>query len=248
MAEARFRRLLPSGPDCDAAEALAGWRDEPPPALGRPRVALNMAASVDGRVTIGGRSAPLSSPADRELFHALRAEVDAVMAGATTVRIERYGPTVRDAAVQERRRAAGLSAQPLAVIVSRSLDLDPELPLLADADSQVIVIGPSRDTISGARASVDYIRSETLGEGLGELRARFGVGLIVCEGGPTLAAALARERLIDELFLALSPQLVGGAPGRTVLADAGEPVPQSLRLRMLLAHGDQLFARYVVAG
>jgi len=142
---ASFRRLVPAGGECGAREALAGWRDE---LLGDrqrprgPRLALNMVASVDGRVAIGGRSAPLSGPPDRELFHELRAQADAVMVGAGTVRIERYGPIIRDADVRERRRAAGLREQPLAVIASRSLDLPADLPLLADPDSHIVVLGP----------------------------------------------------------------------------------------------------------
>jgi riboflavin biosynthesis pyrimidine reductase len=243
---ASFRRLVPAGGECSAREALAGWRDEPVRDGGRPRLALNMVASVDGRVTIGGRSAPLSGPADRELFHALRAEADAVMAGAGTVRLERYGPIVRDPEVRERRRAAGLREQPLAVIVSRSLDLAPELPLLADPESHVVIVGPGTAKLHGARATVSQIRCETLADGLAELQSLFDVGLVVCEGGPTLAAALAREHVVDELFVARAPQLVGGVPGPTLLADTGEPAPTQLELRQLLAAGDTLFARYVV--
>ncbi len=247
---AQFKRLLPAGDDCDAHEALAGWRGEAPRDRARPpgipRVALNMAASVDGRVTIDGRSAPLSSPADRELFHELRAQADAVMAGASTVRIERYGPIVREESARRRRRADGMVDQPLGVIVSSSLELDPQLPLLADPDSHVVLLGPSTGELAGARARISYVRCESLAAGLAELHSRFDVGVVVCEGGPTLAAALARERLLDELFVALSPKLVGGDPGRTILADSGEAAPQSLELRMLLAAGDALFARYVV--
>ena len=241
-----FRRLIPPGPDSGALAALADWRERPAPA-GRPRLALNMVESVDGRAAINGRSAPLSSPADRELFHALRANADAVMAGASTVRTERYGPTIRDAEMRERRRSWGLSAQPPAVIVSRSLDLDPGLPLLADPESHVIVIGPTSGAIEGARAPIDYIRCDTLSESLAELRARFEIRLVICEGGPTLAALLAREGLVDELFLAISPQLVGGDPGLTIVSAGGSAEPKRLRLELLLSHDDELYAHYVFA-
>jgi riboflavin biosynthesis pyrimidine reductase len=243
---ARFRRLLPAGPDCDAGEALAGWRDELPRTSRRPRVALNMIASVDGRVAIGGRSGQLGGPADRELFHTLRARSDAVMAAAGTVRSERYGPLIRDGDVRERRVASGLAPQPLAVIASRSLALDPELPLLADPDSRVVIITPAAGSLAPTRASVDYIRSGSLTDGLVELAQAFAVSVIVCEGGPTLNGALLREGLIDELFLALSPQLVGGEAGPSLLIDDGKPVPAPLELRLLLEHDSMLFARYVV--
>jgi riboflavin biosynthesis pyrimidine reductase len=245
---ASFRRLIPAGGDCDAHEALSGWREEKARDPKRPRIAVNMVSSVDGRVAIDGRSAPLSSPADRELFHALRAEADAVMAGAGTVRTERYGPIIRDSSVRKRRRAAGLAEQPIAVVVSNSLVLDPELPLLADPDSHVVILGPSSGgKLPGAAATMSNIRCATLAEGLIELRSRFDVELVLCEGGPTLVGSLVDERVIDELFLSRSPQLVGGAPGPTIVAGSGEAEPQRLDLRMLLAHGDSLFARYVVA-
>lgn len=205
-----------------------------------------MIESVDGRVAVEGRSGPLGGPADRELFHALRARCDAVMAAAGTVRAERYGPTIRDAEVREQRRAAGLRAQPFAVIVTRSLDLAPDLPLLADPDSHVIIVGPTTGTLTGTAATVDYIREEALADALAELRDRFDVGLVVCEGGPSLNGSLLREDLIDELFVALSPTLVGGDVGSSLIADAGPPVMRSMHLRMLLEYESQLYARYVV--
>lgn len=242
----RFGGLIgaPSGP-LDADAALAGWRDQ---ASGS-GVALNMIASVDGRIAVDGRSAPLGSPADRALFHALRARADAVMAGAGTIRSERYGPIIRDSAVIDRRRGEGLAPQPIAVIVSRSLDIDTTVPLLADPASHIVVLTPGNGEIAGAAARVDYVRSATLREGLATLRERYGVGPIVCEGGPTLNGTLADESLIDEIFLSLSPLLVGDVPGgRAIVVGGAPPAPAPLELRMLLEAGGHLFARYVAAG
>jgi riboflavin-specific deaminase-like protein len=241
-----FRQLIPSVGECDAAQALAGWREEPPRDAARPRIALNMIESVDGRIAVDGRSGALGGPADRELFHALRADCDAVMAAAGTVRAERYGPIIRDAGVRERRDAAGLRAQPLAVIVTRSLDLDVDLPLLADSASHVVVLGPTTGTLPATAATVDYIRHEKLADGLAELRERFGTALVVCEGGPSLNGSLHREDLIDELFVAISPNLVGGELGPSLIADHGVGVLRALELRMLLHHDSELYARYVV--
>jgi riboflavin biosynthesis pyrimidine reductase len=226
-----------------ADEALSDWRVAGDDGL---RVALNMIASVDGRIAVNGRSAALGGPADRALFHALRARADAVMAGAGTVRSERYGPIIRDRAVRERRVEQGLSPQPLAVIVSRRLDLDPTLPLLHDRESRVVIVTPTAGDLPYCRASVDYIRGASLRTALGELRENYGAHLILCEGGPSLNASLAVESLIDELFLAISPQLVGDAQGAGALLTGGAPAkPQQLELRMLLEHDSQLYARYV---
>ena len=207
-----------------------------------------MIACVDGRIAVDGRSAPLGDRADRALFHALRARADAVMAGAGTVRTERYGPLIRDAGARERRRDEGLEDQPLAVIVTRTLDLDAGLPLLADPGSRVAILTSAAGDIAPAAARVDYIRAATLRAGLAELRERFGVEHVVCEGGPSLNGALATEGLIEELFLAVSPMLVGDvADGSAVVRGGAPPSPVHLELRMLLGSGSGLYGRYVAS-
>ena len=241
----RFHSLIPRRAvdrTLDADEVLEGWRESGGDSL---RVALNMIASVDGRIAVNGRSAPLGGPADRALFHALRARADAVMVAAGTVRAERYGPIIRDRARREWRVGQGLPEQPLAVIVSRSLELDPALPLLADPDTRAVILTPSSGDLPPSAASVDYIRTPTLRAALSELRARWGVRLIVCEGGPTLNAALAADSLIDEVFLAISPLLVGDTADGVLLHGDAPPEPQALELRMLLQYENQLYAHYV---
>ncbi|MGA2757633.1 MAG: dihydrofolate reductase family protein [Solirubrobacteraceae bacterium] len=229
-----------------ADEALITWRVDGDRDL---RVVLNMIASVDGRIAVNGRSGALGGPADRALFHALRARADAVMVGAGTARVERYGPVIRDPAVREQRERGGLSAQPLAVIVSRRLDLDPTLPLLDDRDSRIVIVTPATGDIPHCRARVDYIRTASMRTALAELHKGYDTHLIVCEGGPSLNASLAAESLIDELFLAISPQLVGDTPGAGALLNGDAPAtPLALELRMLLAHDSELYARYVSKG
>ena len=55
----------------------------------RPYVAVNFVASVDGRAVVNGSAAGLGSPTDQLLMRRLRAEADAVMHGAGTLRADR---------------------------------------------------------------------------------------------------------------------------------------------------------------
>jgi riboflavin biosynthesis pyrimidine reductase len=115
-----------------------------PPERSRPRMLLNMVCTADGRATLGGRSGAIGNRADRELFHALRTAVDAVLVGAGTARAERYRRLVKDEAQRRLRRERGLSEEPLACIVSASLALSPDtVPLLADPAARIVVITPS---------------------------------------------------------------------------------------------------------
>jgi riboflavin biosynthesis pyrimidine reductase len=243
-AEPRFARLVPGAPtEVSADDALGEWGRDGVHGEG---AALNMIETVDGRVAIGGRSGPLGSSADHTLFHALRARAGAVMAGAGTVRAERYGPIIADPAERERRRREG--SEPLAVIVSRSLEIDPSVPLLADPGAPVVVLTPSAGELAGCAARIEYVRASSLRAGLAELRARWGVGTILCEGGPHLNGALAAESLIDELFLSVAPLLAGDIPGGGGLVLGGAPPqPLPLELAMLLSADGQLFAHYVAA-
>ena len=245
-----LRRLLPSEGELTADDAAAqlDFAACAPPQ--RPYVALNMVATVDGRASVEGRTAPISSLADRQVFHALRTRVDAVMVGAGTLRTERYGRLVRDPHRREQRVAAGLEADPLAIVVSGRLDLPTDLPLLQDPDSTVIVITASAASLDGCAAQVEYLRSEPIdfAAALAALRAERGVRSILCEGGPSLNASLLVARLVDELFLTTVPKLAGGAGALTIVGPGALDAPLDARLQWLLAHESELFARYRIGG
>ena len=256
-----IQRLFPDPLTVRVAEAAATVCDGGPADPERPCIALNFAATADGRITIGGRSGPIGNEADRELFHELRCRVDAVMAGAGTVGTERYGRLVRDPERRERRAAAGLDPDPLAVVVSARLTLEPDLPLLQDPDSRVVIVTESERELEGVRAKVEYVRPGdapaaaeelrrrasmlTLAPALRALRERFGVATVMCEGGAVLAAALLRERLVDELRLSVAPTLAAGTGPTLVTGPPLEP-PQAMELRTVHESGGHLFLSYAV--
>ena len=245
-----LRRLLPEAGSLTADEAagqldFGGWAPE-----GRPYVAVNMVATVDGRASVAGRTAPISSVADRQLFHALRTRVDAVLVGAGTLRTERYGRLVRDERRREQRVAAGLEADPVAIVVSGRLDLPGDLPLLQDAASRVIVVTAAEGSLDECAAQVSYVRCSPvdLGAALARVRAEHGIRSILCEGGPNLNASLFAAVLVDELFLTTFPTLAGGAGALTIIGDAPLNEPQDVRMQWLLECDGELFARYRVGG
>src|SRR5512132_4675360 len=138
--------------DIDPAE-IYGADSRPPPG-DRPWVLGNMIATVDGAATDPtGRSAGLGGPADRQVFSVIRAVADIVLAGAGTVRTERYGPARLPPDVQEARLARGQSARPRVAVVTRSLALDLELPLFREATDE------DRPIVITTTAGMDRVRS-----------------------------------------------------------------------------------------
>jgi 5-amino-6-(5-phosphoribosylamino)uracil reductase len=227
-----FRRLLPdSATGLSPADVVRDLELASLAPADRPYLVVNMAATADGRVAIGGRSAPVAGPADRELFHELRAQGDAVMAGAGTVRVERYRPFRKPA---------------LAVLVSGSLDLPADLPILQDPGSRVVIVTQSPDSLPEAAASVSYLRTD-LASAMRALRFEYGVRSIVCEGGPHLNDSLLREGLVDELFLCVSPKLAGDSSQPAGVEGLALPEPVELSLISLHEAEEHVFLRYRVS-
>ena len=246
MSAPRFRVLageIGDGLDAAGVVALLPFADWAPD--GRPYVVVNMVATLDGRAAIDGRAGPIGNEADRQLFHHLRARGDAVMAGAGTVRVERYGRLTRNAEIAALRRSFGVRAHPLAVVVSRSLRLPLDLPLLNEPGREVAIITDATHELPATPARVVYLR-EPLSGALATLRRDHGVRAIVCEGGPNLNASLFPAGLADELFLCIAPTLAGGTDPLTILS--GPPIEPPLRLELvwLLESDGYLFARYRV--
>ncbi|HSS05176.1 MAG TPA: dihydrofolate reductase family protein [Solirubrobacterales bacterium] len=96
-----MRRLIPDPGATTVEEQLDGYRPWEHPHDDRPYVAMNFAATVDGRAAIGGVSGPIGSGADTAMLVALRTRFDAVMIGAGTMRAEGYGEIGRRLVVVE---------------------------------------------------------------------------------------------------------------------------------------------------
>ena len=189
----------------------------------RPYVVVNMVASADGRATLRGRTKDLSGPADREVFHTLRRNVDAVMVGTGTLREERYGPMIKDPDAE----------QPYAIVLSRRGDFPTDIPLFEDPRSKLLLY-EGEDAALPSRA-------------LSRARQEHGVRSVLCEGGPTLNGSLLAEGLIDELFLTVSPLLADGPAPLTIVESTGPGEPVPLELVWVLEEDGMLFLRYAVA-
>jgi riboflavin biosynthesis pyrimidine reductase len=286
-------RLLPPGPPATAQEIVAGFGLHLPAtqtaraesqakvagrpqasssAPGRPRVLLNMVSTLDGRATIDGRSGPIGGTADRELFHALRTVVDAVMVGSATARAEHYRRLVREDSARALRRARGLQEEPLACIVSGRLALSVgDVPLLGDPQARVAFLTSSQASLAAGEAGgpgapggvrvpariaarVEYVRAAHDGRldlrgALAQLRERFAIGTVLCEGGPHLNTQLLAAGLVDEIFLSLAPKLAGGDAGGEalrILAGGDLDPPAEMELLGALEHESHLFLRYGV--
>ena len=193
---------------------------------GRTWVTANFVSSVDGAVSVDGRSAGLGSPADKQIFSLGRQLADVVLVGAGTVLIEGYRP-------------AGL---PIAVVTARGT-LTPDLPLFTDAAKPPIVITCAAAQLPPLPAEVIVAGDDEVDllVAVAELAAR-GLHKINLEGGPQLFGTMVAEGLVDALNLTVSPLLAVGDSSR--IAHGAVIPPLDLTLASVLKADDVLLLRY----
>jgi riboflavin-specific deaminase-like protein len=239
-----MRRLLPDPGPTTVEQQLDSYRPWEQSREERPLVAVNFAATVDGRATIGGVSGPIGSSTDTEMLSRLRTRFDAVMIGAGTMRTERYGRLAAKQETRDRRERLGLPPDPLMVIVSGRLDLPWDAPLFAEGGPVLIFTAADVEPPQTA-ASTEVVRHEgfvNLAEALRHLHQERGVRALLCEGGPGLHGELEGGGVVDDLFLTIAPKLAGGGAPRILEGEL--PSPAELELAWLLEEDGELFARY----
>lgn len=242
-----LRRLLPDPGETTVIDQVSGFRPWELAGPERPYLYTNFAVTVDGRAAIGGGSSAIGSDTDTALFMELRTVADAIMVGAGTLRAERYRRLIRRPERRERREAAGLAADPLAIVVSNRLDVPWDAELFTCGEGSVLVLTASADEAPETATPVEVARfpeGVDLGSALGRLRREAGIRSVLCEGGPTLHGDLLAADLVDELFVTRAP-LIGGGIGPQ-LAEGLPEARRELELAWLLEDDGELYARYRV--
>lgn len=182
-----------------------------------------------GSFTASGTSGALGNDADKEVMLALREWADVVLVGSGTVKAEDYGP----------------ADIPIAV-VSRSLDFDTSAKLFSGSGPLILTpdesltdaeLAPRREALAEAGAELVGTSSGSAAEIVDTLRGR-GLGRIVCEGGPSLYAAMFEASLIDVLHLTCAP-FVNGEP-----SGLDGDIDVELELEDVYSAGSHIFARY----
>lgn len=196
--------------------------------LGRPFVTWKYAASLDGRVAAAdGSSRWITGVEARNDVHRLRSQVDAIIVGSGTVRVDDPRLTVR---------MPHTSRQPLRVVVDTDANTPSTARVLDDSAPTLLAIAGDTDgTRLEGRAAVVRIprakRGLVLSDLLAELREREIVSVLL-EGGPTLAASFRADDLVDRVIGYVAPVLIGGGGQAASSGPGAATINDVTRLRL----------------
>ena len=201
-------------------------------------VQASVAVSVDGYIDdLSDRRLVLSHAADWEEVRSLRAESDAILVGAETIRRDNPALVTRDERLRELRAERGLPADPVKVTLSRNADLDPTSRFFTEGDGEKIVFvgrcAPQDRTAALSRvATVIHAGSDCLTADylIGEL-GRKGIERLFIEGGSRVLTLFLSENRID--YLRVAPFFVGEPSAPRMTIGAKFPFDKDRRMTVL---------------
>jgi diaminohydroxyphosphoribosylaminopyrimidine deaminase / 5-amino-6-(5-phosphoribosylamino)uracil reductase len=189
---------------------------------GRPFVTWKLAVTLDGRIaTRTGDSRWVTGAPARAVGHALRDTHDAILVGATTVRV--------DDPLLTTRRPGG--RDPVRVVLDGRLSISPRARLLHSGSPAPTLVITSRGAPAARARALAAAGAEVLrlpGRGgrvspralLAALLER-GLLSVLLEGGGETAATFLEAGLVDKVVALVAPKLVGGREAVPVLGGRG---------------------------
>lgn len=220
----------------------------------RAYVTLSCAVSLDGYLD---RSAPgglaMSNAADFDRVDQLRADSDAIMVGASTVRRDDPRLLVHSTERRAQRKAVGRTPSPLKVTVTATGDLSADAAFFTASGAERLVYCPrSLDPSIQARLArmatvVPLAPHLAMADVVDDLTQR-GVRRLLVEGGGRLLTQFLTEEVADELQLVIAPLFVGEPDAPRFVGPGRFPWTPSRRARLAetRAIGDVVLLRYAL--
>lgn len=181
-----------------------------------PRVLINAAITLDGKLVTQSGDTALSDDEDWAVVHNLRNTNDAIMVGANTILLDDSKLTVKEQYLPD----GTLVHHPTRVVVDSRCRILPTARCITVESSTPTIIGTTNnaptdkiDKLKGAGAHVWVGPSKggrvDLPSLLSYLRKEWKIRSLMVEGGGTLIGSFLRENLVDDLRLFMASKLTG---------------------------------------
>ena len=218
-------------------------------------VFTNLAISMDGKITTRDRELfPLGSWKDHYFMDFHRARAHAVLMGAGTLRSFKNAVTVERSKFKSQRKRQGLTPNPINIVITSKPDFDVSWPFFKALNVQRVLAVPSTTPRRLTKkfesvASIFYFKNQSTfpKELINHLHKYFDCKNLLLEGGGGTIFPFAKQDLIDEWNITVTPKIVGGESAPTMVDGEGFLMKdiKTYRLKKLLRYKDELFLQYL---
>ncbi len=208
----------------------------------RPRVIINAAMSVDGKIALrGGKRIKISDEEDFRRVHELRNSVDAILVGINTVILDNPKLLVKERYVKSPRN-------PVRVVLDSHLRI-PEDARVLEGNAPTIII-----TTEDARERKLNAEIIKCGKGRVDLKCAMeklyslGIRSVLVEGGGTVIYSFLKEKLVDEISVFVGSIIIGGEAPTLAEGLGASSEDELIHLKLLEARalGSGVLLRYGV--
>lgn len=217
--------------------------------MSRPFVLLSVATSLDGYIDdTSPNRLMLSNDADFDRVDQVRAESDAILIGAGTMRADNPRLIVKDPGRRAARIARGEPEYPLKVTITKSGNLDESLKFWHHGGDKVVyttnaTVDILSKNLGGLANVVSLGETINLGALLDHLGA-LGVRKLMVEGGGQIHTAFLAAGLVDEIQMVIAPIVVGDPKAPRFLNAAEYNLNERMKLVEARQIGDVVLMRY----
>ena len=214
------------------------------------KVIVSAAVSIDGYLDdTSPERLVLSGAEDWAEIHRLRAECDAILVGAETLRKDNPALVIRDSVLRAERIARGQNPDQTKVTLSRTGRLSSDLRFFTEGEGEKVVFlqEPLPSTIHqlAEYASIISVPQLTASSIVNELERR-GCHSLLIEGGSQVLDMFFKENRVDEFRLAIAPFFVGESGAPRLVHEGAFPFDKEHRMTLLEARkvGDMAVMHY----
>ena len=215
----------------------------------KPKVILNAAMTLDGKIATKTGSSEISGPEDLLRVHRIRKEMDAIMVGINTVLEDDPRLTVH-------KIPSKPEDNPVRVVVDSKARTPPEYRILSH-DAPTIIAVSKEAPLLRVKALEEDGKAEVITCGdtqvdlgclMNQLGAK-GIKTLILEGGSTLNYSMLKAGLVSEVRVCIAPMIAGGNQAKTLVEGEGvDYMKDAFRLKFKKSYnlGEDLIVEYGV--
>lgn len=184
-------------------------------------VILNAAMSIDGKISSRSNDSSFSSKMDLVRVHKLRASVDGIVIGISTV--------LEDNPILNVRYFSTGTKNPARIIIDSKARIPLNSRIIRSSKKIQTIIAATHDASSKKIKALEKVDAQVLFSGKGKVNIKnlfqvlekLGFKKILVEGGGEINWSVLKLGLANELIVTISPVVIGGRDAKTLVEGEG---------------------------